>query len=127
MRDRVAEAARRLDEISELMSQPEVVTDGRRLQAIGREQAALAPLVEHGRELDDVERQITENQALLSDGDPQMRELAEEELRGLEARRDQLASELRELLVPRDPNDDRNVIIEIRPGTGGDEAALFAG
>jgi peptide chain release factor 1 len=124
---RVSQAARRIDEINELMMQPEVVTDGRRLQGLGREQSNLTPIVASGRELALVERQLAENQGLLTESDPEMRELVEEEIRTLDERRAQLVNELRELLQPRDPNDERNVIIEIRAGTGGDEAALFAG
>src|SRR6266513_3082398 len=104
MRVRVANAQTRMDEISELMSTQEVVTDARRLQSLGREQAVLAPIIERGRSLIEIERQLDDNRALLDEADP----------------------ELLELLRPRDPNDERDVIMEIRAGTGGDEAALFA-
>ncbi len=126
MRARLAEAEARYDEISELMGQPDVVTDRYRLQELGREQQALTPLVERGRELAQVEREIADNRALLDEADPELRELAEEELRALEERKERISEELLELLRPRDPNDERNVIIEIRAGTGGDEASLFA-
>ncbi len=127
LRTRVAQAQARVDEIGALMSQPEAITDPRRLQELGREQAGLSPIVERGQALAAIERQIEGNAALLGEADPELRALAEEELRTLEAERERLAADLVELLRPRDPNDDRNVIIEIRAGTGGDEASLFAG
>jgi peptide chain release factor 1 len=127
MRARLVEAEARYNEISELMGAPDVVTDRHRLQELGREQAVLAPLVERGHELEQVEREIAESRAMLDDSDPEMRNLVEEELRSLEERREQLGADLLELLRPKDPNDERNVIIEIRAGTGGDEASLFAG
>jgi|SRR5579871_3414999 len=127
LRERIIEAERRLDEIGALLSRPEVVSDNRQLQTLGREQATLSPIAERGRELLEVERQLAENQALLTDADAEMRAMAEEEVRTLDSHREHLIEELRELLQPRDPNDERNVIIEIRGGTGGDEAALFAG
>lgn len=127
MRTRVGEAQTRMDEISKLMSSPDVVTDARRLQSLGREQATLAPIIDRGQALAEVERQLEDNRVLLGEEDPELRQLAEEEIRTLEERREQLAANLLELLRPRDPNDERDVIMEIRAGTGGDEAALFAG
>jgi peptide chain release factor 1 len=127
MRNRLAEAEARYAEINDLMGLQEVVTDSRRLQALGREQAGLAPIVDRGRELAEVERQLVENRALLDEADLELRELAEEEIASLEERQERLVAELTELLVTRDPNDERNVIIEVRAGTGGDEASLFAG
>ena len=84
----------------------------------------MQPLVDAFREYKDVVAQIAETEELLKD--PDMRELAQEELTTLEARRDALIAEIKVLLVPKDPNDAKNVILEIRAGTGGDEAALFA-
>ncbi len=127
MRTRVREAQTRMDEISELMSSPDVVTDARRLQSLGREQATLAPIIDRGQALAEVERQLADNRVLLEEEDPELRQLAEEEIRTLDERREHLAANLLELLRPRDPNDERDVIMEIRAGTGGDEAALFAG
>ncbi len=127
MRIRVNEAQARVEEIGQLMSSSEVLTDARRMQSLGREQASLAPIVDRGQTLIEIERQLADNRALLSEPDAELRALAEEEIGTLEERRDQLAAELLELLRPRDPNDERDVIMEIRAGTGGDEAALFAG
>ncbi len=127
LRARIAESETRLDEVERLMGTPEVATDSRQLQELGREQSALAPVVERGRELAVVERHIQENRDLLGEDDAEMRALAQEELDTLEQQHRRLSDELTELLRPRDPNDDRNVIIEIRAGTGGDEASLFGG
>jgi peptide chain release factor 1 len=127
MRNRLAEAEARIAEINDLKGRQEVVTDSRRLQELGREQSALAPIVDRGRELAEVERQLVESRALLDEADLDLRELAEEEIVTLEERHERLVGDLIELLVTRDPNDERNVIIEVRAGTGGDEASLFAG
>ena len=124
-RARIGEAQQRLEEIGQLLMDPAVLGDSRRLQELGREQAALAPLADRGQSLIETERQINDNLALLDD--PELHELAEQELEGLRTRREQLAAGIKDLLQPRDPNDDRGVIMEIRAGTGGDEAALFAG
>lgn len=127
MRARVLEAQTRMDEIAGLMSSPDVVTDARRLQSLGREQATLAPIVERGQALTEIERQLADNRVLLDESDAELRALAEEEIRALEDRRESVSADLLDLLRPRDPNDDRDVIVEIRAGTGGDEASLFAG
>src|SRR5205809_3643284 len=127
MRRRITEAQMRVGAIGELMSSPDVVTDARRLQSLGREQAALAPIVERGEALIETERQLDDNRLLLDEADTELRALAEEEIRTLDERHSELVAELLELLRPRDPNDERDVIMEIRAGTGGDEAALFAG
>lgn len=126
LRARAAAAQARAGEIDALMVHPSIVTDSRRLQELGRELAGLTSIVDRCRELAEVERQMAENRVLLTEDEPELRALAIEEMRSLEARRDHLAQNLAELLRPRDPNDERNVIIEIRAGTGGDEASLFA-
>jgi peptide chain release factor 1 len=89
--------------------------------------AEIEPLVEHFREYKTVVRSITEAEEMLAGGDPDLKELAQEELKSLTARRDALLADLKVMLVPKDPNDEKNVVLEIRAGTGGDEAALFAG
>jgi peptide chain release factor 1 len=121
------DAETRLAEIAELMTKPEVLTDNRQLQTLGREQVRFQPIVDRGHELVALLRQIEDNEGLLEEDDADLRAMAEEELTILRQRRDQLEEELRELLRPRDPNDERDVILEIRAGTGGDEASLFAG
>jgi peptide chain release factor 1 len=89
--------------------------------------AEIEPLVERFREYKTITRDIAQTEELAAAGDADMRELAQQELKSLVARRETLVGELKALLVPRDPNDEKNVVLEIRAGTGGDEAALFAG
>lgn len=127
IRDRITQAESRTHEIEELLNQQEAVTDPRTLQQLGREQAQLTPIVQRGQALAELERQIEDGQSLLTDSDPELRAMAEAELQELAARRDQVTAELLELVQPKSPNDERDVILEIRAGTGGDEAALFAG
>lgn len=118
---------RRFQEIEQLMSQPEVATNPARLQALGKERAALQqPSASYAAFLD-AERQIAEVQFLLNDSsDPDMRHVAREELAELEQRRQELDTALMKYLVDVDPNDAKDVIVEIRAGTGGEEASLFA-
>ena len=115
----------RWQELSEEISQPEVIQDYPRYQACLKEQAALAPLVSCYRELQTVEKQMREARELQAD--PDFSAEAEQELRTLSPRREALTEQLKILLVPPDPLDNRNVILEIRAGVGGEEAALFAG
>jgi peptide chain release factor 1 len=117
----------RYNQLSEQMAQPDVATDHVRIQQIAREQRELEDVVLAYREYKDIQRQEEDARQLSEDGsDPEMRAMAQEELAELSARRTSLESKIRLLLLPRDPNDSKNVIIEIRQGTGGDEAALFA-
>src|SRR4029450_13770904 len=104
LRARIAEARTRLDEITNQMSQPDVLTDSRQLQTLGREQATLTPIVDAGNALERVEQQIEDNRLLRQENDPEMRELAEEEIRSLEERHDALMAEVKDQLRPRDPN-----------------------
>jgi peptide chain release factor 1 len=122
--DTLADIERRYDELEQQMADPSVSTDPQRLQEIGRERAELADVVSAFRELRQTEAAIETTEILAED--PELAELADEELRSLGDRRDVLLTSIRALLIPRDPNDDKNVIVEIRAGTGGDEAALFA-
>lgn len=128
MFERVIEMERRYDEIAELLSRPEIASDPQQLQKLGREQAKLEEPVATYRELRLVERQIGENRQLLEEakGDPELQELIRDELEQLERRRVEIEEKLLDLLRPRDPNDERDVIVEIRAGTGGEEAGLFA-
>jgi peptide chain release factor 1 len=126
MFDRLKEVDRRYDELTQLMGDPDVATDPARLQEYGRERADLEEVVATYRELKEIERQIADAGAMSRDEDPELAALAREELDGLRDAREPIISRLRSLLVPKDPNDDKNVILEIRAGTGGEEAALFA-
>jgi peptide chain release factor 1 len=127
MFNKLASVEDRYNELSELMAQPEVANDYQRLQQLAREQRELEEVVAAFREYREVQRQIDDTQMLLNDGaDAELRELAQEELNQLRAKVPELEERLKILLLPRDPNDSKNVIFEIRQGEGGDEAALFA-
>ncbi len=126
MIDRLAELEARYEEISRELSTPEAAEDPARLADLGRELSRLAPIVAGLREWRTVREALEATRDMADDPDEEMRSMAREELARLEARSAELQATLRTLLVPRDPNDDRNVILEIRAGTGGDEAALFA-
>jgi peptide chain release factor 1 len=127
LRDRLAEMKRRYDEISAELSKPEVASDPEALQRYGREQAELQETVAAYERYLTVERDLDEARGMLADGlDEEMRAYLREEARRLEGERDALLGQLKTLLRPRDPNDERNVIVEVRAGTGGEEASLFA-
>ncbi len=126
IRTNLDELERRANELDHLMGDPSIATEPARLMELGRERADLEAVVGAYRELRRVEDAISETELMVNDGDRELAELVEEELHGLRARRDELEGQIRRLLVPKDPNDEKNVIVEVRAGTGGDEAALFA-
>lgn len=128
MYDRLQAVENRYDELNELLSDPEVVADAKKLRDLSKEQSSIAETVETYRHYKEVTSGIDETKELLSEKlDDEMRELAKEELSGLQEEKAELEEKLKLLLVPKDPNDDKNVIMEIRGAAGGDEAALFAG
>lgn len=126
MRERIQEIIRRYEEITAQMSQPEIVTNQQRYRALAKEHKDLSPIFTKGSRYLQVLTAIEEDQAILNGPDEDLKQLAEEELPALEEQEATLAEELRLLLIPKDPNDDKNAIVEIRAGTGGDEAAIFA-
>jgi peptide chain release factor 1 len=126
MIDRLSELEARHEEIGRLLASPEVARDPARLRSLGREHARLEPVVAALREWRRVTDELAGARGMSHDPDEEVREMAREEVVRLEARAEALEAELRRMLVPRDPNDDRNVIVEIRGGAGGDEASLFA-
>jgi peptide chain release factor 1 len=115
----------RYEELGAQMMDPQVIADIRQYQQVHKAWSDLTPLVETYRDYKRTLKQIEDAEGLLSD--VEMRELAEAELEELKPRRDNLEGKLKLLLLPKDPNDDKNVIVEIRPAAGGEEAALFAG
>ena len=123
--DKLARADERLEELDALLSQPEIAGDMDRYRKLTREHADLTPVVELYRQYKQVETDQQSARELLAD--PDMRELAEAELADGAARIEQLEGHLQTALLPKDPNDERNIFLEIRAGTGGDESALFAG
>lgn len=118
------EIERRFDDLERQLADPEVVTNPSRLQELGRERSELEEIVTSIRELRRVDAAITATEELAAD--PEMAALADDELRALRDQQISLEARIKTLLVPKDPNDEKNVIVEIRAGTGGDEAALFA-
>src|SRR5262245_31475666 len=124
MFDKLASVEAKYDQLMVEMADPVVQADTAKFRAHSKTAADMQPLVDKFREYKGVIAQINATEELLKD--PDMRELAQEEMRQLEERRDALLAEIKILLVPKDPNDAKNVILEIRAGTGGDEAALFA-
>jgi peptide chain release factor 1 len=128
LRQRLDEMARRYEALTGEMSQPDVLGDQRRMRELGREQGELESPVLAYQALQAVETDLAEAEELVADAtDEAMRAYAREEAERLSARRDELLAQLADLLRPRDPNDTRDVIMEIRAGTGGEEASLFAG
>ncbi|HIJ97184.1 MAG TPA: peptide chain release factor 1 [Desulfuromonadales bacterium] len=125
MMDKIEELERRYQELEALLSDPVVISNQPEFRKLAREHSDLSALVAAYRRYRKVLSEIDDNRELLADAD--MREMAEDELKELEAEKDQLDAEIQLLLLPKDPNDNKSVILEIRAGTGGDESALFAG
>jgi peptide chain release factor 1 len=113
-------------ELEGKLGDPEAAANSRDYARLAREHAQLEPLILRAREYRRVIQEINEHRGLLEDKDRELRELARQELPLLQARAAELETELKQLLAPRDPNDERNVILEVRAGTGGEEASLFA-
>src|SRR5690349_16561496 len=126
MLDKLSAEEKRYEELMHLLGTSEVQSDPSEYRKHAKALAEVEPLVERFREYKIVVRDVAQTEELAAGGDADMRELAREELKSLVARREALVAELKAMLVPKDPNDAKNVILEIRAGTGGDEAALFA-
>jgi peptide chain release factor 1 len=120
------EVEERYEAVESRLALPEVLADQEAYQKTAKEHADLAPLVDAYRTYQEISEQLVENRELMKDDDPEMAELAEAEVHEQEAKLEELEEKIQFLLLPKDPNDDKNVILEIRAGTGGDEAALFA-
>ena len=112
--------------LSEQLADPEIFNDQKKLTITAKEHSSLEDVVNVGKEYLAVLQNIEDDKSILNGDDAELKEIAQEELTELESRKDKLESDLKILLLPRDPNDDKNLILEIRAGTGGDEAALFA-
>src|SRR5712692_3065005 len=126
LRRRLAQVELRYDELGKLMSDPATTSDPNRIRDVGRELSSLTPIVETLRELRAAEARLKEAQELIESDDGDLRDLAREEQATAASQVDELVATLRTQLVPRDPLDEKNVIVEIRAGEGGEEAALFA-
>ena len=127
MFDKLDDLVLRYEEIMNLLSEPDVAADTRRFRDLMKEQSDLAPIVNAYKEYKKCRQDIDDSLAMLEEeNDEEMREMVKEELSASRKRLGELERELKILLLPKDPNDDKNVIVEIRAGAGGDEAALFA-
>ncbi|PDY47410.1 peptide chain release factor 1 [Bacillus pseudomycoides] len=126
--DRLQAVEDRYEKLNELLSDPEVISDSNKLREYSKEQSDIQEKVEVYREYKDVREQLRDAKAMLEEKlDADMREMVKEEVSELEGQEKGLSERLKILLVPKDPNDDKNVIVEVRGAAGGDEAALFAG
>ena len=126
VRDKLRAVAARYDELSRLLSDPAVQADPATYRTHAKALAEAEPLVECLREFEKTERELADARDVAASGDAELRALAEDEMPGLQRKLTDLEAQAKVLLIPKDPNDDRNVVLEIRAGTGGDEAALFA-
>ena len=128
MLERLQSLSERFTEIEGLLARPEIATDPGRLQELAKERASIEDVVELYERYESVSRQLEDARAILNEGgDEDLRALAQEEVHALEAQRDELEGQMRLALLPKDRNAEKDVIVEIRAGTGGEEAALFAG
>jgi len=126
--DRLQAVEDRYERLNELLSDPEVVNDSKKLREYSKEQSDIQETVMAYREYKEVKEQLTDAKAMLEEKlDADMREMVKEEISELEPQIEELEARIKILLIPKDPNDDKNVIMEIRGAAGGDEAALFAG
>ncbi len=126
MLDRLAAIEEKYEKLTERLSDPETVRDMGLFMRLSKEQCDLRPIVEKYREYREILRSIEEDEEVLASGDRELKILAEEELATLRRRKAEVEEELKILLLPKDPRDEKSVIMEIRAGTGGEEAALFA-
>ena len=127
MLDRLERIEQRYREIYRQMSQPEIAFDLKQLQELAQERAGLEELVARYREYKTASESLAETRAMLDDGpDEEMAELVKQEVTGLEAEQEHLLEEIKRALLPKDPNDEKDIIVEIRAGAGGEEAGLFA-
>ena len=119
--------AERLEEINALLAEPEVISDQNRFRSLSQEYAQVNPVVSCFRQYQTTLDDIEAAQQMLEEDDKEMQEMAQQELQTATARKEELEQQLQLLMLPKDPNDEKNIFLEIRAGTGGDEAALFAG
>lgn len=127
IRSKLENLSDRLEELNALLADPDVISDQNRFRSLSKEYAQVSPVVEAFNDYRQTLEAIDSAREMLKDSDEELRALAEEELTENQQREEKLEDELQRLLLPRDPNDEKNTFLEIRAGTGGDEAALFAG
>ncbi|MDH3547884.1 MAG: PCRF domain-containing protein, partial [Gammaproteobacteria bacterium] len=117
----------RFEEIAGLLADPDVIADQNQFRNLSKEYARVEPVVQSFQQYEGILADIAAAEEMANDTDAEVREMGQEELAGLEERREQLLIDLQKALIPPDPYDESNVYLEIRAGTGGDEAAIFAG
>jgi peptide chain release factor 1 len=127
IRERLYQVASRYEEVGLLLSQPEVFSNQNRFRDLSVEYAQLEPLVKTWEEWQATQEAMDDARQMLQEPDPEMREMAEDELQGSSKKLESLEKQIQLFLLPKDPNDDNNIFLEIRAGTGGDEAAIFSG
>ena len=127
MKDRLEVICARYNQITEMLSDPSIVSDIKKLTELSKEQRGLEAVVNKYKELIQLERDIEDLKEMSKDSDPDLREMAEIELVSSEERIEKIIEEIKILLIPKDPNDEKNVIVEIRGAAGGDEGNIFAG
>ena len=125
MRSKLTQLVRRLEEIDQNLQDPDVTSNMDQFRALSKERAEIEPVVLKAKEYEQAEEDLAAAEEMLSD--EEMKEFASEEIKAAKKAIEQISSELEILLLPKDPNDDKNIYLEIRAGTGGDESALFAG
>ncbi|PRM90239.1 peptide chain release factor 1 [Aliarcobacter cryaerophilus] len=125
LKDKLQPFIARSQEITNLLMSPDITSDIKRMTTLSKEQSSIEPIVRKAKEYIKVLEDIEENRSMLDDSE--LGDLAKEELKELEQKKPILEDEIKFLMIPKDPNDDRNIYLELRAGTGGDEAALFVG
>ncbi|MBK6303706.1 MAG: peptide chain release factor 1 [Arcobacter sp.] len=125
LKDKLQPFITRSEEITNLLMSPDITSDIKRMTTLSKEQSSIEPIVRKAKEYIKVLEDIEENRSMLDDSE--LGDLAKEELKELEQKKPILEDEIKLLMIPKDPNDDRNIYLELRAGTGGDEAALFVG
>jgi len=125
LKDKLQPFINRYEEINELLMSPNITSDIKKMTDLSKEQSSIQPIVTKAKEYIKLLENIDENKIMLDD--PELGDLAKEELKDLETRKPILEDEIKFLMIPKDPNDDRNIYLELRAGTGGDEAAIFVG
>lgn len=127
MLDKLNSIKQRFDEVNDLIIQPDVISDSKRYIKLNREYKELKPIVEARDEFLEIQNGLEEARGALRDPDPDMREMAQIQLEELQPRFEELQEKVKFMLIPKDPEDSKNAVMEIRAGTGGDEASIFAG
>ncbi len=117
----------RLEEVNHLISEPEIISNQKKFRSLTKEHAQITPIVETFTQFCSTEEDLKEAKDMISSGDSELKEMGQEELPELNKQIEALQKDLQKMLLPKDPNDDANIFLEIRAGTGGDEAAIFAG